>query len=58
MEPKLIWVGVICCSGGWLIGMVIGFFLFSMMKISSDENRLWKGYFKKLKEEKGESNGN
>ena len=40
----------------WLIvavsvGFVFGFFLFSMMKVSSDTDRMWEGYYQKLREQ-------
>lgn len=41
----------------WLIvtvfgGFLFGFFIFSLMKVSSDADRLWESYYQKLKKEK------
>ena len=42
---------------GWL-GFMFGFFIFSIFKIKSDTDRMWEGYYQKLKEEKEKENGN
>lgn len=45
----------------WLIiatwvGFLFGFFVFSIMKVSSDADRLWEGYYQKLESEKEKEN--
>lgn len=45
----------------WLIiavfgGFLFGFFVFSIMKVSSDADRLWQGYYQKLESEKEKEN--
>lgn len=44
----------------WLIiavfgGFLFGFFVFSIMKVSSDADRLWQGYYEKMKEKEKEN---
>lgn len=34
------------------VGFLFGFFLYSLFKISADSDRMWEGYYQKLKEER------
>lgn len=39
---------------GLIVGFFVGFLFYSFFKVSSDNNRMWEGYFEKLKDKKEE----